>query len=206
MTTIDYFMIGASPFSYLGHQAIQDVAAKHQAKLQIKPIDLMAVWEVSGGIPLPQRTAMRQRYRFLELQRSADIRGLPLNLKPKFFPVNPTMSDCCIIAIIESGASPLEYMDLAYRGVWVDEADMADKNEISIRLEKAGFEAAAILSGAKSDGVATIRAANTAEAIEKDAVGAPAFVVDGEVFWGQDRIEHIDHMLETGRKAFSVPE
>lgn len=206
MTTIDYFMIGASPFAYMGHKAIQDVATKHGATLSVKPMDLMAVWDVSGGIPLPKRSQTRQRYRFFELQRNADIRGLPLNLKPKFFPVNPTLSDSCIIAIIESGASPLAYMDLAYRGVWVDDADMADENEISSRLEKTGFDAKAIITEAKSEAVAAIRAQNTKEAIENDAVGAPAFVVNGEVFWGQDRIEHIDHMLETGRAAFSVPE
>ena len=56
---------------------------------------------------------------------------------------------------------------------------------------------------AKSDAIAAIRAQNTQDAIDADAIGAPAYVVDGEVFWGQDRIEYVDRMLETGRAAYS---
>jgi 2-hydroxychromene-2-carboxylate isomerase len=71
-------------------------------------------------------------------------------------------------------------------------------------LEAAGHHAQSVMVLAKTDGIAQIRARNTEQAIAADAVGVPAYVLNGEVFWGQDHIDYIDHALETGRKAFAA--
>ena len=201
MSHIDCYYFGASPFTYLGHQALQDVAAKHGATISWKPVNLMALWEISGAVPPPKRPPVRQRYRLLELQRVADFRGLPLNTKPAHWPLDATLCDSCAVAIQEAEGDPVSYIGAVLSGVWADEKDMAGEGVVRATLEATGHDADAIIASAKSDAIAKIRAANTQEAIDADAVGVPAYVLNGEVFWGQDRIEYLDHALETGRAA-----
>lgn len=201
--TIDYYFTSASPFTYLGHQPLRAVAEKHGARINPKPVNLLGVWEVSGAVMPAQRPPVRQRYRLIELQRVADYRGLPLNPKPKHFPVNATLADCSVIALVQSGADPMSYMERLFAGVWANEEDIADEAVLSRLLEAEGADAKAILDAARDPATAGVREANTKDAVAADAVGVPAYVLNGEVFWGQDRIEYLDHALATGRVAFT---
>lgn len=204
--TIDYYFTSISPFSYLGHRAIEAVAAKHGAALAIKPVNLGGVWAQSGGVPLAQRSPMRQRYRLIELQRAADWRDLPIKLNPAHFPVDATLADHTVIAVVGAGGDASAYLDTVYRAIWAEDRNIADADVLAELLTAAGCDAAAVLDRAHCDAVAAIRARNTEEAIAADALGAPTYVVDGEPFWGQDRIELLDRMLESGRAPFTVPQ
>lgn len=203
-TAIDYYFTSISPFSYIGHQTIVAVAKRHGATLNIKPVNLAGVWGESGAVPLPKRPPMRQRYRMIELQRCAEYRGLPITPRPAHFPVDPTLADHTVIALVESGADAAPYLGMVFRAIWVGDRDISDEVTLSGLLSDAGHDAAAILDAAKSEAVAAIRARNTEDAIAADAIGAPTFVVKGEPFWGQDRIEMLDRMLEIGREPFTA--
>ncbi|MEM1378793.1 MAG: 2-hydroxychromene-2-carboxylate isomerase, partial [Pseudomonadota bacterium] len=189
----------ASPFVYLGHEAICAVAEKHGVKLHPKPVHLPRVWANSGSVPLGERTPLRQRYRLLEIERLAHWRGLRVNPKPAHFPVDPTLADKCVIALIDMGANPLAFMGDVFAAVWANERNISDETFLKELLASHGHDAEAVLAAANSDAVEATRQSNTVEAIAADAAGVPSYVVDGEVFWGQDRIEHIDHMLTSGR-------
>jgi 2-hydroxychromene-2-carboxylate isomerase len=204
MPSIDYYLTSVSPWTYLGHRAVQAVAAKHGAALVVKPVNLAEMFKVSGQVALAERPAVRQRYRFIELQRFAEMRGRMINLKPKFFPANPTLADHTIIAILESGGDPMAYMDSVFSAVWADEKNVADEATLAGLLATAGFDGAAILAKANSPEVAAIRARNTADAVTVDATGVPAFVLNGEPFWGQDRIDMLDRALSSGRAPFKA--
>lgn len=201
---IDYYFTCISPFSYFGHQAIGDVAKRHGARLNLRPFRLGQVFQSSGAVPLAQRPVPRQRYRMLELQRIAAMRGLPVNLKPAHFPADPALADATVAALVDQGADAFDYLDSLYRTVWVDEANVADDAVIAERLERAGFDAAAVIAAARSAKVTGIVDANTEAAIAAGALGSPTYVLNGEVFWGQDRVEHVDHALTTGRAPFSA--
>ncbi|MBU0584735.1 MAG: 2-hydroxychromene-2-carboxylate isomerase [Alphaproteobacteria bacterium] len=200
--TIDYYLSSVSPWTYLGHGAICDLAARHGANLVVKPVNLGEMFKVSGQVGLADRPQVRQRYRLIELQRYADWRGMKLTLRPKFFPTNPALADHTICAIIADGGDPLDYMASVFAAIWADERDIADEATLSALLSAAGFDAAAVLARAKTPEVAAIRTQNTGEAILADATGVPCFVLNGEPFWGQDRLDMLEHALVTGRASF----
>lgn len=199
---IDYYFICSSPFAYLGHQAFHDLAARHGAEIRYRPISIGGVWEKSGSVPLGQRTPVRQRYRRIELQRIADIRGVPINLEPRHFPVDSTLADRTAIALVQAGADPAGYLWQVHRGVWVNEHDIADRQQLADYLIAEGHDADAMLASAQAATTAETLARNTQSAIAVDAVGAPVYVLDGEPFWGQDRLDYLDHALSTGRAPF----
>ncbi|WP_309085937.1 2-hydroxychromene-2-carboxylate isomerase [Chelativorans sp.] len=201
--TIDYYMTSISPFTYLGHQTFRAIAHKHGAEVRVKPVNLGRVFENSGALPLAQRPTVRQRYRLVELQRIADYRGMPLHTKPRYWPVDPGLAEHTIIALVEAGHDPLSYMDRVLASVWANEEDIADEAILAAHLRSEGFDADAVLEQARMSETAEIRARNSEEAIAADVVGVPAFVLKGEPFWGQDRLEYLDQALASGRKPFS---
>lgn len=215
MTTIDYHFSGASPFALLGHRAFRAVAARHGARVRFRPVSIAGIWAESGAVMPAERPPVRQRYRLIELQRLREQRGVALNLRPRHHPIDITLADRCTIAIARradgSPAPPDSLWDWAEavgRGVWVDEADMGDEDEIARRLLATG-NGIDVLEEARSPEVAAVHERNTADAVAADAVGVPAYVVrpeagGAEVFWGQDRIEALDAMLVSGRAPFDV--
>lgn len=199
---IDYFLTTVSPFSYLGHKALMQVAEKHGCAINFKPFKLMDVWAISGAVPPGQRPPVRQRYRLLELQRVALMRDTCLNLHPEHWPTDPGLADRSVCALAAQGHDPASFALAAGRAVWEQNKQIADEAVVADMLTEAGHDPRAIIDMAKGDEMAAVYDANTLEAIAADAVGAPAFVYKGEVFWGQDRIEYLDQMIGSGRPAY----
>ncbi len=204
MPTIDYFFTLISPFSYLGHRAFLDTAAAHGAQVRFRPVALMKVWENSGAVPLPQRPQSRQDYRLIELQRWREKRGVPLNLHPKHFPTNPTLADRSVIALAEAGGDPADYAEAVLRACWADDRDIAHADVLADLLDRAGHDAGTVLAAAQSDAVAAIHQANTEAAVAAGIVGVPGYVLNGEPFWGQDRIELLADALACARPPYEV--
>src|SRR5258707_4104922 len=121
MAEIDYYFTASSPWVYLGHAAIRAVAGRHGVRLNPKPVVLGGVWEVSGSVPLAQRTPTRQRYRLLELQRYAELRDLPIVYRPKFAPVDASLADLCVAAMILEGRDPLDFMGQVLSAFWAED-------------------------------------------------------------------------------------
>jgi 2-hydroxychromene-2-carboxylate isomerase len=202
--SIDYFLTSASPWVYLGHEAVRELAARHGATLVVRPVNLAEMFKVSGQVGLADRPAVRQRYRLIELQRAAEARGKPITLKPKHFPTNPALADLTICAILAEGGDPLDYMAAVFSALWAEERDIADEATLSALLTGMGFDAGAVLEKAGTPEIAAIRAKNTEDAIAVDATGVPSFVLNGEPFWGQDRLDLLDRALATGRAPFTA--
>ena len=202
--SINYFLTSASPWVYLGHDAVRELAARHGATLVVRPVNLAEMFKVSGQVGLADRPAVRQRYRLIELHRAAEARGKPITLKPKHFPTNPALADLTICAILAEGGDPLDYMAAVFSALWAEERDIADEATLSALLTGTGFDAGAVLEKAGTPEIAAIRAKNTEDAIAVDATGVPSFVLNGEPFWGQDRLDLLDRALATGRAPFTA--
>lgn len=200
--TIDYYFMCSSPFAYLGHNLFQEIAARHGAQICYRPIDIMGVWAGSGSVPVGKRTPTRQRYRKIELQRCAEFRGMQINVDPMYFPVDPRLADRTVIALDLMGINPAGFAWRTHEGVWKNEQNIADPSTIEAYLEAEGHDAAAVLALAEGDDAAQILERNTYEATEADAIGAPVYVLNGEPFWGQDRLEYLDRALQSGRAPF----
>ena len=202
--TIDYYFTAASPFVYLGHDALMAIAGRHGKKIAFRPFNLAGVWSVSGAVPLGERSPTRQRYRLVELQRIAEMRGVELNLHPAHFPTNPELADRCIIAIVEAGSDPAGFVRAVGSALWAEERQIADETVMRELLQATGHDADKVLQDASGEATAAIRQQNTDAAIAADAIGAPSYVYQGEVFWGQDRLELLERMIASGRAPFSA--
>jgi len=203
-STIEYFFTAISPWSYLGHDLFVQTAAKHGARVVYKPTNLNAVFPATGGLPLAKRAPARQKYRLVELKRWKDKRGLPLNLQPAHFPTDPSLADRCVAAIAEAGGDPDDFLARAYRAVWAFDRDIADEHVIEALLSDSNQDARAVIDAARSDAIGAIYEANTREAIDKSVFGAPTYVLGGEPFWGQDRIDLLADALESGRAPYTA--
>ena len=195
MAHIDYFFATISPFTYLAGTRLEDIAARHGATIAYKPVDIQALFARTGGTPLPQRHPNRQAYRLQELERGAKKTGLPLTLKPAFFPTNPAPSSYAIIAAQNAGGGDLgKLVHSILQACWAEEKDIADDAVIRAALEEACFDPSLADSGLLVG--AETYARNVDEAIEKGAFGAPTYVVDsGQVYWGNDRLDDLDAHL-----------
>lgn len=195
--TIDYFMSPVSPWAYLGHQRFVAIAKKHQARIELKPADIAKVFGASGGVPVAQRPIQRQEYRLAELTRWSKHLQIPLNLHPKFFPVAGELAAKLIIATQQKlGAEAGLSMAFALgRAVWAEEKNIADADTLVGIADSLGQKGSDLLAHAASDAVAADYARYTDDALAAHIFGVPWYRVDGEGYWGQDRLDFVERAL-----------
>jgi carboxymethylenebutenolidase len=196
-TTIDYYFAPNSPWTYLGHARFAEIAKAAGAKVNVLPVDLGGkVFPVSGGLPLAKRAPQRQAYRLVELKRYSEYLQQPMNLQPAYFPVNPDDAAQLIIAVdLHDGTDAA--MDLTgriLRAVWVEQRNIADVKELAAILAEAKLPARR-LDDAMSQAVHERYEQDSLRAIEAGVFGAPSYVIDGEIFWGQDRLDFVQRRL-----------
>ena len=194
MPHIDYYFATISPFTYLSGTQLEQIAAKHGATITYKPLDIMGLFGRTGGVPPKDRHPNRQEYRLQDMRRRAIVAGLPLNLKPAFWPTNPAPSSYAIIAAQAAGGDVGALVNALTRSCWADDKNIAEDDVICACLGETGFDPALAGSGLLSG--AETYAANLEEAVAKGVFGAPFFITDAdERFWGQDRLDDLDRHL-----------
>ncbi|MEW6767192.1 MAG: 2-hydroxychromene-2-carboxylate isomerase [Pseudomonadota bacterium] len=200
---IDYYFSLQSPWAYIGHALFEDVAKANNLRINYKPVMLGEVFAETGGLPLAKRHPARQHYRMVELQRWREKRGLKFHLKPNNWPAHPRLADGVVLAAIEGGHNPEPFMRRAYKAIWEDQLNLGDAATIAKLADETGLPGAKLVARSGSDEIGAIYDRNRDEAIAAEVFGSPAYVLDGEVFWGQDRIELLADALKSGRKAYT---
>ncbi|WP_299024887.1 2-hydroxychromene-2-carboxylate isomerase [uncultured Sulfitobacter sp.] len=195
MATIDYYFATLSPYCYLAQTRLEEVAARHGADINYKPFDIIQGFGRTGGTPPKDRHISRIEYRAQELPRQAKKLGLPFNLQPAHWPTNGAPAAYAFIAAQNAGGGDLGLLaHIITRAVWAEEKDIAEDDVIKACLSEAGFDPALSDSGLLTG--AETYARNLEDAVEAGVFGAPFYVVDGQRFWGQDRIADLDLHLQ----------
>lgn len=185
---IDYYFSTSSPWSYLGSARFIALAKKAGATVTVKPVNYGIIFPQSGGLPLPQRPPQRQAYRMMELKRWRDYLGIPIILQPKNFPSKAPLSAQTIIAAREAGQDALALSDAILTALWRDDRNIDDPVEVAKIASEIGLDGSALVDAAP--GYADTYAADSEAGLAAGVFGAPSWVLpDGEVFWGQDRLE-----------------
>jgi 2-hydroxychromene-2-carboxylate isomerase len=193
---IDYYMTPVSPYVYLGHERFVAIARRHGATIAVKPINLGQVFPVSGGLPLGKRAPQRQAYRLIELQRWSGFLQVPLKLHPAHFPVSADLASRWLLAIVEQDVNAaLDFAFALGRAVWAEDRDLANADTLVAIAGERGLDPVALGERANAPDIAMRYAVLTQEAIDRGVFGAPTYVCDGELFWGQDRLDFLDRAL-----------
>lgn len=196
MAHIDYYFGTISPWAYLAGDRLERIAERHRATIAYKPLDILQLFDRTGGVRPADRHPSRMEYRAQELPRWADHLGMPLNLKPAHWPVNMAPSSYAIIAAQKAGGGdPGGLVQGFLRAVWAEDRDISDDGVIRSILSEHGFDPAladsGLFVGAETYG------RNLEQAVEAGVFGSPFYVVreTGQKFWGQDRLEFLDKHL-----------
>lgn len=196
MAHIDYFFSVFSPWTYLAGNRLEEIAARHGASITYKPIDLMALFDRTGGTRPAARHPSRMAYRMQELQRWSKRLGMPMVFSPAGYPPNPAPASYVVIAAQAAGGGNLGgLVQSILRGVWVEERNIAEDDVLREKLTENGFDPGLVTSGLFTGAMAYER--NLDEAVERGVFGAPSYFVaeTDQRFWGQDRLDFLDEHL-----------
>lgn len=194
--SVDYYLAPQSPWTYLGHERFVATTRASGASVRVLPMDLGQVFPVSGGLPLGERAPQRQAYRLLELRRFSEALGIPLNPEPRYFPVSGHDAARLIIAVDQGDGTEaaLRLAGAVLKAVWAQERNIADAQTLAALLSEHGLPTSR-LDDAAQDAVQQKYADCTRQAIDAGVFGAPSYTVQGEIFWGQDRLDLLERRL-----------
>jgi len=195
--SLDYYMTPVSPFTYMGHDRLRQIAARNGTQIHLRVMDLGKVFPASGGVALKDRPPQRRAYRMMELKRWREFLGIPLTLEPKFFPVPAEPAATAILAVLERHGTSVA-LDVAgdlLRAIWAEEKNISEPETLAAILKARQLDGDALLSHARSAEVAARYIQYSQEAIARGVFGAPTYAYQDELFWGQDRLDFLERAL-----------
>jgi 2-hydroxychromene-2-carboxylate isomerase len=194
-STVDAWIDYSSPFAYLGSTQIERVAAEAGATVRWRPFLLGALFREIGTpmVPIEAMPEAKRRMYLLDLDRWADLWGVPFRFATKFPLRTVDALRLTLLAPEERRASLVHFL---MKATWADDRDPADRAVLEDACRAARIEPglAARTAEAKE---ALAKETETAKAL--GICGAPTFVVDGQLFWGQDRLDHVARALRGWR-------
>ena len=197
MQTIEYIYSAHSAFAWLGSARLSEICARHGARLLHKPIDLSPVVEAAGGLPFAARTQAHVDYFFgREIERWAEYRGVAvIRHRPTHHDAPLALPNGAIIAAQAEGQGADALAHAILGAHWRDDADISDPDTLAPLISRCGMDPETILDAARSAPVEALHRANTAEAIARHVFGSPTYVLAGDPFYGQDRLELVERAL-----------
>lgn len=197
MAVIEYFYAAHSAFAYLGSARLMQIAEAGGRTIDHRPVDLRRVISESGAVPFRERTQVHRAYFFgREIQRWSEERNAPVMAgTPTHHANDITLPNCMLVAGILQGLDINRLAHTLLEAHWRDDADLADRDTLARLGDLAGYDAGLLLDAADSPDVRARYNANTTEAIERSVFGSPTYFVDGDMFYGQDRLEMLERAL-----------
>jgi 2-hydroxychromene-2-carboxylate isomerase len=192
--TVVYFHSLSSPWAYLGGPRFHALIEKHHLDVVLRPTTIVTE---NGGIPLRTRPDARRSYHELELNRWRQRLGMKLNLRPKHYPTDPQYSARMVIAADSLGWNALALSHALLAAIWAEERDVSDAETRRAVADSVGLEGQRLLELQDAPEIMAAWQASHDEAIEAGVFGTPTYVLGGERFWGQDRLEFLDERLSS---------
>ncbi|MCK9513717.1 MAG: 2-hydroxychromene-2-carboxylate isomerase [Pigmentiphaga sp.] len=195
--TLRYYLAPRSPWTYLGHHRVRQLAAKYGVPIELRPFDLGEIFPITGGLQLAQRSPQRQAYRLIEIERWSKFLNLPMSLQPRHFPMEEHNAARMILAALRrfGTEAALDLAGACLKAVWSRELNIADPATLQTLAGECGLPGKELwdASAAEEESYAS----NTKAALELGVFGAPWYEYRGESFWGQDRLDFLERAMQS---------
>lgn len=192
---IDYFFWASSDWTYLGHRRLLDIAAQCGASVRYRPVRMMPLLKATGGLPLGERSQARQEWRKIELKRWTSRLNMPINMAPDHFPVDNEKALRLMAGADMAGHDIGDLVEAIMTALWVGNRDISDISVLTEVAGRCGIPADVARGYMDCSEADAVLSANTDAAIAAGAFGAPTYVANGDVFWGQDRLGQLTETL-----------
>jgi 2-hydroxychromene-2-carboxylate isomerase len=195
---IDFYFDFSSPYGYLAARRIEALAARHGRSVDWHPILLGVIFKETGAVPLTQ-VPLKGEYSRRDMARSARFNGIDDFRMPSRFPI-PTQGAARIVLALKATDTALAttVAKALYRAYFVEDLDISDPQIAADVAGRAGADAAAMRKAIDDPAVKDALKDAVARAMKAGVCGSPFFVVDGEPFWGLDRLPQLERWLATG--------
>ena len=196
---IEFHFDFSSPYSYIASEQIEPVAQRHGRTVDYKPVLLGAVFKASGSAPLTELYAPKASYAKRDFERSARYAGVPYQL-PSRFPIASLAAKRSVVWLQQhrpERAAP--FIHAVYRAFFVDDRDISDAAVVAEIAREVGIDPAELAAGVQQPEIKERLKTLVDQAIQAGIFGAPTIIVDGEVFWGNDRIPQVERWLAEGK-------
>ena len=202
MIEVSCFYSLSSPWAYFAGPRLQDIVRRHRVRLVLKPFDFQEIVPRTGGVPLRTRPEPRRTYHALELDRWRKHLGMPLQLAPKHYPADGKPpgwnkpAGWMVIAAQERGMDVQRLSHALLRALWAEERDTSDRKVRVAVADENDLPGETLAAAEQSPSVQALYKTYSEEAERLGVFGAPTYVLEGERFWGQDRLDFLDRALE----------
>lgn len=194
MKTFDFYFDFGSPAAYLAFTQLPKLQADTQSTAIYKPMLLGGVFQATGN-QSPATIPAKGKYTFVDFSRYAKRYGVIHNRNPHF-PINTLMLMRGAVGLQRTKPEQfLAYCDAVFKAIWVDSLNMNDPVVLAVALSSKGFEPASLMALCGEQATKDALKALTEEAVSRGVFGAPTFFVEGEMFWGQDRLDWVREAL-----------
>jgi 2-hydroxychromene-2-carboxylate isomerase len=197
-SAIEFYFDFSSPYSYIASEQIEALAARTARPLEWRPILLGAVFKASGGAPLTEVYGPKSRYAVRDFARSAAFAGVPYR-HPTVFPIGAVAASRAVLWLQrEHSPKAAAYIHAVYRAFFVDDRNVGDATVALDIAQSLGIDAARLTAGVQEEAIKTALRVQVEQAISRGVFGAPTIFVDGEMFWGHDRLDQVERWISRG--------
>jgi 2-hydroxychromene-2-carboxylate isomerase len=194
---IEFYFDFSSPYGYIASEKIDALAAKRGREVSWRPFLLGVAFKTTGGVPLPT-IPMKGPYHLRDMLRTAKFLGVAYR-HPSVFPiasVAPTRAFYWLDAKDPKCAKALA--QALYRAYFLENIDISKPEETIAACARFGLDAGEARAAINDQAIKDRTKSEVDKAIAAGAFGSPYIIVDGEPFWGSDRLDQIDKWLATG--------
>lgn len=197
MKNIEYFYAAYSGYAYIGSALFQQIAAKAGATVVHRPFFLGDLVRARGNADRVREGTYSAYWFGREIERWAEYRGARIiKRRPTHHHESYDMANRMLISSGETGQGTDRLAHAFLEAHWADDADLSNRQTLLAIAASVGLDGAALFEAAGAEEIAARYRANTEEAIDRGFFGSPTYVVDGDPFYGQDRLELVARALE----------